>query len=303
MKAIRSFFKGSRLFLCVFTIVFLLLATVCPNSFSSPIEFANGHWYESLGPSVCHTWIEARDYADSQTFEDPNTGVLLQGHLVTIQDQAENDFVHTNFVGGAWQQMWIGAFQFSHDGGLADNWAWVTGEKWNYTNWDSTEPGSFDEDYARLLNFFNGKWHDFPNVASNCGNLYTVIEYEPPIYSCSGFEPPIDKAVSVKKKNRVLPLKMVLFDQSGTEVTDLDAPPVVEVDFTGGTPTNPPGEEFLSAGHGDEGNEFVYTGNYWRFNLQTKNFSSSGIYTIKAVSSDPNEYTIAPMCEATFVIE
>jgi hypothetical protein len=122
--------------------------------------------------------------------------------------------------------------------------------------------------------------------------------------TCVGFEPPMDKTVSVKKKNRVLPLKMVCFD-NGTELTDLDLvpPPIVEIDFTGGDPTEPPMEDFLPAGQGDDGNQFVYSGSKWQFNLQTKNFSGEGTYTIKAVSGDPGEYIIDPPPVAEFVIE
>jgi len=123
--------------------------------------------------------------------------------------------------------------------------------------------------------------------------------------TCVGFEPPLDKPISVKKKNRVLPLKMMCFDMDGNELTDLDLvpPPVVVIGFTGGDPTNPPAEEFLSAGQGDDGNQFVYSGSKWQFNLQTKNFSGSGTYTINAVTGDPLVYVIVPAPEAEFVIQ
>jgi len=41
----------------------------------------------------------------------------------------------------------------------------------------------------------------------------------------------------------------------------------------------------------------------WQFNLQTKNFSGEGTYTITAVSGDPGIYTIDPTPTAEFVIE
>lgn len=303
MDSARLYAFSSARILLVFVVVLVFANSTHAGN---EIKFShNGHWYESLGQHVCHTWIEARDFSLTQTFQDPDTGILLQGHLVTIQDIDEDIFVHNNFVGNAWEQIWIGAFQFSHDDGLADNWAWVTGEEWDYSNWDleRDQPDSFEEDYARKLNFRGLKWHDFPNEASPCGYLYTVVEYEPPIYSCSGFKAPMDKTVMVKKKNRVLPLKMLLFDQSGAEVTNLEFSPLVEVSFTGGSPTEPPEQEFLASGKGDEGNQFSYISNYYQFNLQTKNFSGSGMYTIRAVSGSSDTYTLAPTCEATFVIQ
>ena len=141
-------------------------------------------------------------------------------------------------------------------------------------------------------------------VAVGVGPIGVAIT--PPVkLTCVGFEPPMDKTVSVKKKNRVLPLKMELLDKDGASITDLDinASPIVEVDYNGGVPATEPPETYLPAGQGDEGNQFVFTESYWQFNLQTKNFSGAGEYTIRAISGDPNVYTIIdPTCTATFMI-
>jgi hypothetical protein len=131
---------------------------------------------------------------------------------------------------------------------------------------------------------------------------YRVTMTPAPLLSCIGFEPPMDKPVGVKKKNRVLPLKMVLVDENGMEVTGLISPPVVEVDYSSGDPTEPEGEDFLSAGRGDDGNQFDCFGGDCQFNLQTKNFSGSGTYEITVESGDPTEYIIGPTCTAVFVI-
>jgi hypothetical protein len=133
------------------------------------------------------------------------------------------------------------------------------------------------------------------------GMGYEVVGSE---INCTGFEPPMDKTISVKKKNRVLPLKMVCYDGE-SELTDLDiVPPVVEVDYVDSYGVPGAVEEVLYAGQGDEGNQFVYSDGYWRFNLQTKNFSAYGTYNIKAKSGDTNSYIIeVPSPEATFVVE
>jgi hypothetical protein len=75
---------------------------------------------------------------------------------------------------------------------------------------------------------------------------------------------------------------MICTDENGNELTDADiAPPEVEVAKTSGAPVTVDGEEFLEAGKGDDGNQFVYDGNrFWQFNLKTKNFSGSGTYNI-----------------------
>ena len=134
------------------------------------------------------------------------------------------------------------------------------------------------------------------------------VLYDPwtPGYSCSGFEPPMDKGAVKVKKNRVLPLKAELLDVDGNPVTgaDIIAPPVIQVMFESGTaPAEDVTDDALSAGQGDDGNQFVFTGSNWQFNLKTKNYSSPGTYTITMVSGDECEYVIESTCEALFVIE
>ena len=125
----------------------------------------------------------------------------------------------------------------------------------------------------------------------------------PVVYSCAGFDAPMDKTVSVKKGNRVLPLKMVCSDGNGNTLGSGGiAPPVIQVTKSApvGPATDPLGE-ILSAGQGTDGNEFVFDGSRWHFNLQTKNFTGSGTYTITAVAGDGGLLLLAPT--ATFVIE
>ena len=159
----------------------------------------------------------------------------------------------------------------------------------------------------------DGDGDGIPDYRDNCPRVFNPDQSDidgdglgdaclPPL-ECVGFEPPLDKPISVKKKNRVLPLKMVCFDGEGIEITYLESPPVVEVDFDGDNFIPETFEEALPAGQGDEGNQFVYNGDYWQFNLQTKNFSGSGMYTIRAVSGSPTAYVIDPFPEATFEIK
>ena len=107
-------------------------------------------------------------------------------------------------------------------------------------------------------------------------------------------------------KNRALPLKAQLLDDQGSAVTDADiiARPVVQVLFDsgmGGDPVDVTGD-VLSAGKGDDGNEFDYTGSKWQHNLKTKNYSASGTYTIFMDSGDKSEYEIDPTCQVAFII-
>lgn len=129
-----------------------------------------------------------------------------------------------------------------------------------------------------------------------------VPEYSSP----NGFESPMNSGPVTVKKNRVLPLKVELQDETGSPITDTDivAPPVIQVTYAAGTTSaGDVTDESLSAGWGTEGNQFEYdisTGR-WRFNLKTKNYTSPGTYTVSIVSGDEGEYTICPI-PATFVI-
>ena len=129
------------------------------------------------------------------------------------------------------------------------------------------------------------------------------------VVACSGFEPPMDRiSVTVKGKNRALPLKAQLFDADGYPVTDTDfaTPPVVQVLFdpnAGGEPVDVT-DDVLFAGHGTEGNQFIFTDEgKWQFNLKMKNYTAPGTYMIYMDTGDDLEYVIEPTCLATFVID
>jgi hypothetical protein len=127
--------------------------------------------------------------------------------------------------------------------------------------------------------------------------------------TCVGFEPPLSdkKAVKAKKKG-VLPLKMTLLDDFGSELgkKDLAAPPIVEVLLM---PLDSDDEidvsdEIDSKGKGDKGNQFKAKKNgRWEFNLATDNYSAPGHYVVTAVSGNDAEYVISPSCVASFVID
>lgn len=121
-----------------------------------------------------------------------------------------------------------------------------------------------------------------------------------PRYSCSGFEPPADRDIVVKKPNRALPLRMTLLDADGAIVYDI-APPVLSAGYQaepGDTPAD--AGELDYAGRGDDGNMFMFDGTGWVFNLSTKGLAP-GEYTISAVPG--GAYAIDPGCEVVVTIQ
>ncbi len=127
-----------------------------------------------------------------------------------------------------------------------------------------------------------------------------------PTYACVGFGPPLDGDPVRVARNRVLPFKAVLVDAAGLEVTDdlLEPPPVIQVQYasgTGGMAVDVTSAA-LYAGHGTAGNQFVYSGSAWRFNLKVKNYVAPGTYTVTMASGDTVRYRVDPTCTAQFVV-
>ena len=105
----------------------------------------NGHWYKRFDTAVL--WTQARDIC-----------IGLGGHLATVPSPSENTFVASLNAG---QNCWLGGFQAPNSCENNCDWQWVSGEAWNYTNWDSYQPdNSGNED---CLHYFtaDGHWNDY----------------------------------------------------------------------------------------------------------------------------------------------
>lgn len=99
---------------------------------------ANGHSYQRFSSPL--TWSEAKAACET-----------LGGYLATVTSQEEQKYVTSK---GA--NAWLGAADEAQEGA----WKWITGEQWNWTNWNSGEPNECDggEDFLQLWS--NGTWND-----------------------------------------------------------------------------------------------------------------------------------------------
>jgi Tol biopolymer transport system component len=145
------------------------------------------------------------------------------------------------------------------------------------------------------------------NPAVDAQPAWSPFLSNPSVLTCIGFDPPMDSGpVTVRGGNRALPLKGELFDDA-LEMTalDLTAPPVIQILFESvlGGGTVDITSDALPAGQGTDGNQFVYSGGKWQFNLLVKDLTAPGTYTITMESGDEDEYMIDPTCEAQFVVE
>jgi hypothetical protein len=134
----------------------------------------NGNTYYLLDQT---SWTNAKAQAEA-----------LGGHLVTINDAAEDAWVETTF--GLHPEvdrgLWIGLNDIAEEG----TWEWVNGEPVTYTNWGVADPAtgapngepSGDGDYGMKFNLAGasrgGQWNDTGNTSGNGVGEYAVVEVE-----------------------------------------------------------------------------------------------------------------------------
>ena len=100
------------------------------------------------------TWLEAKAYCEK-----------LGGYLVTITSKEEQNYVADLLKNSPHTLSWLGASDEKDE----KTWKWVSGEKWDYTNWGSGQPddsGNAQEDYLQLGYCSDNKWNDASNSTS-----------------------------------------------------------------------------------------------------------------------------------------
>jgi Ca2+-binding RTX toxin-like protein len=107
----------------------------------------NGSKYLLTGPG---TWQQAQYQARS-----------LGGNLVTVNNQAEQDWLVSTFGGS--EQLWIGLTDEVTEG----QFRWASGETSTFTNWFPGEPNNVgNEDYVGMNFDGAGKWNDWTSTVS-----------------------------------------------------------------------------------------------------------------------------------------
>lgn len=128
-----------------------------------------------------------------------------------------------------------------------------------------------------------------------------------PTYTCNGFQSPLANGPVKVKKNRVLPVKAQLFNDTEM-MTDANivSPPVIQVTYQSSVESDPIDvtNDAYAVGFGTDGNIFEYNvaDECWQYNLKTSNYTSPGTYTITMESGKDSEYLVNT-CSALFVIE
>lgn len=135
------------------------LSTTASAAFFNP---TTGHWYDYVSGGPSGDWGVAEANA-----------VSLGGHLVTINDAAEQSWLLSNF--GPTELLWIG---FT-DAAVEGSFVWTSGEAVTYTNWNGGEPNdSGGEDYTVMNWGGGGAWNDYcPGPTTSCGVARGIAEW------------------------------------------------------------------------------------------------------------------------------
>ena len=131
-----------------------------------PIVGPSGHSYSLLDPM---NWTAGEAAA-----------VAMGGHLATVNDAAENEFLRAQILGfdGADRRGWIGLTDDGHEG----TFTWTSGEPLIYTNWNGGEPNNTSgtggpENFVEMFGS-NGQWND--TILQPPFSLYPLVEVAGP---------------------------------------------------------------------------------------------------------------------------
>jgi len=147
----------------------LLLLSVSSASAVPIFNPTTSHWYDIVSSGANGAWDNAEANA-----------ILLGGHLVTINDAAEEAWLRANF--GTSTRYWIGF----NDAATEGTFVWSSGETPGFTHWNSGEPNNAmppprGEDYAVLnWNTSTGAWNDWDHNRSDFSNISGIAEWSVP---------------------------------------------------------------------------------------------------------------------------
>ncbi len=143
----------------------------------------NGHYYDIITGQHGITWLQANSSAQSLTYKG------LQGHLVTITSEEENNFIVAEY-GTYFTNLdyFIGGIQPPGSAEPDGGWTWVTGEQWSYTNWypgepnnhyggdDGVHPYGYPNDVLEV--WAGGQWNDYVSDASEWDRDGYIVEWD-----------------------------------------------------------------------------------------------------------------------------
>jgi hypothetical protein len=131
------------------------------------ISPVNGHSYYLLSAA---SWTVSQAEA-----------IALGGHLATVRNAAENQWLVETFSAESSRHLWIGLTDAIEEG----RFEWIGGEPVSFANWGLGEPnqigGLTNEDFVAIVGYsFNllvrGDWNDVNDLDWIAGPIHAVVE-------------------------------------------------------------------------------------------------------------------------------
>ena len=187
---------------------------------------ANGHQYAAVD---CGTWTQCEAQA-----------VALGGHLVSVNDAAENAWLVSTFTPD--KNYWIGLTDKDQEG----VWKWTSGEAFGYSNWLIGQPNNWNgvstENYAHMnyhagdatnpLDNSNGQWNDVSDTPYFAPyQVFGIFEKSSTSsYSIEWHYPNIGTLITGRQNNEV---KVTVTANDDVEVVGFMNTPKFDVDIIG----------------------------------------------------------------------
>lgn len=181
-----------------------VVATSCSYNTSAVPAYTSSETKQvSVRDEACSSFTDEKTgnvYLLYDTYRDFNGAKqyceALGGHLATITSSEEQEIITELCENGNNDYYWLGGTDEAVEG----SWKWITGEDWDYTNWNEGEPSNSEgaEDYLHYIKV-SDNWNDTAG--------YTQIGFV-----CEIENPTIQS--SLKNEIRYKGNKYKLFDQA-----------------------------------------------------------------------------------------
>lgn len=114
---------------------------------------------------ACHKGHKFKVFTNTKTWPEAKADCEARGgHLATSTSEDKNNFIAALAEEyGTNRRLWLGGTDEEQEG----LWRWITGEDWDYTNWNDGEPNNAGGNEEALeINFgSHGKWNDLSKTA------------------------------------------------------------------------------------------------------------------------------------------
>ena len=148
----------------------ILLLLLAVKLFADPVLLSHWEWND---PSDVSHEFQVFGFA-GKSWEQAAGRLSTGWHLATINSAAEQQALVAGLQGLS-GEYWLGGYQSPRQAGPEEDWAWETGESWNYHNWAPGEPndayGQSSEQHIAVWSRWSSSdwlWNDegyLPNIS------------------------------------------------------------------------------------------------------------------------------------------